>query len=166
MNKNTITKKQIDEIVKASTFEVVTVFDKCTVVAMRLPNGFVLVESSACVDPENYNRDIGVSICKERLIAKVWELEGYKLQERLSNRSKVLNCKICITNGHRNLRTGRIYEVKEGYFVEDSGCRFPIDEPLESVSDLREYLTRKGRNRFYGSNYNGLDNDFVVIVED
>lgn len=88
MNKNTVTKKQIDEIVKNSTFDARTFFDKCTVVAMRLPNGFVLVESSACVDPENYDLNMGISACKERLIARVWELEGYKLQDRLYRESQ------------------------------------------------------------------------------
>lgn len=88
MAKNTITKTQIDEIVKGSTFDARTFFNKCTVVAMRLPNGFVLVESSACVDPKNYNFDMGVSICKERLVARLWELEGYKLQDRLCRESQ------------------------------------------------------------------------------
>lgn len=106
MNKNTVTKKQIDEIVKNSTFDARTFFDKCTVVAMRLPNGFVLVESSACVDPKNYDFNMGVSTCKERLIARVWELEGYKLQDRLYRESQP----------NRNMEDMTIGEMIDGGF--------------------------------------------------
>ena len=85
MKKNTVTKEMIDKIVANSETETYTVFDKCTVVAMKLPNGFVLVESSACVDPDNYDVKLGESICKEKLVNKVWELEGYCLQNKLAN---------------------------------------------------------------------------------
>ena len=57
-----------------------TVFGKCTIVAVQLKNGFVLVESSSCVDPINYSEAIGMSICIERIKNRLWELEGYKLQ--------------------------------------------------------------------------------------
>lgn len=55
-------------------------FDKCTLVCVKLENGFVLTESSACVDPANYNEEIGKEICFERIKNKIWELEGYRLQ--------------------------------------------------------------------------------------
>ena len=61
-----------------------TVFGKCTVVACKLPSGFVLVESSACVSPENYDQELGESICRDRIINKLWELEGYRLQTEVA----------------------------------------------------------------------------------
>lgn len=82
-----VTKKQIDELWENSDITVMSVFDKCTVVAVKLPNGFVLVESSACVDPANYSREIGFDICKTKLINRIWELEGYLLQ----NETEVTN---------------------------------------------------------------------------
>ena len=51
--------------------------------ACQLPNGFVIVESSSCASPENYDVDMGVDICIERIKNKIWELEGYKLQNEL-----------------------------------------------------------------------------------
>ena len=78
-----ITPESIEEIMENSTFEAFTVFDKCTIVACKLPNGFVIVESSACVSPENYDKEMGASICIDRIKDKVWELEGYRLQEEL-----------------------------------------------------------------------------------
>lgn len=80
---NTVTQEQIISIMKASTVEVQTVLEKCTVVTCQLPNGFIIVESSACVDSANYNEDLGRKICMDRIINKVWELEGYKLQSKI-----------------------------------------------------------------------------------
>ena len=49
------------------------------VVAARLRNGFVLVESAGAVDKANYREDVGREICLERIKNKIWELEGYQL---------------------------------------------------------------------------------------
>lgn len=48
-----------------------------------MKNGFTLRESTTCVDPENYNEEIGKEICLKRLEDKVWLLLGYQLQEEL-----------------------------------------------------------------------------------
>lgn len=79
----TVTPEMIEEIMNNAEVHVETVFDKCTIVSCKLPNGFVVTESSACVSPENYDEDMGFEICMERIVNKVWELEGYKLQSEL-----------------------------------------------------------------------------------
>ena len=48
--------------------------------------GFVIVESSSCVDPINYSEVMGTSICIDRIKNKLWELEGYKLQNELGGK--------------------------------------------------------------------------------
>ena len=84
-SRNTVTKEMIDDIIACSDVVVDTVFDKTTVVYMRLPNGFVIVESSSCVDPANYDEEIGIDICMDKIEDKIWELEGYRLQCELAN---------------------------------------------------------------------------------
>ena len=84
----TITQEHIDEIMNNSTFDVETMFHKCTIVACQLPNGFVIVESSACVSPENYDEKMGFDICMKKIKDKVWELEGYRLQSELYGMNK------------------------------------------------------------------------------
>lgn len=163
---NKITKEQIDEIVKNSKFDVKKVFGKCTVVSMQLPNGFVLVESSACVDPKNYDRALGEQICKEKLINRVWELEGYRLQNDLNSETdepKYLNCKICIiATKSPNLTVGKIYEITDGYFIDDSLNRYPLTARLLNVDDLREYFAVHDglKHRF-----TDFGVEFVVIKE-
>lgn len=87
----TVTIEQIDEIIENSEIIIQTDFDKCTIVACRLPNGFVIVESSACVCPENYDEQVGVDICLNKIKDKLWELEGYRLQEEIYRKS-MTNC--------------------------------------------------------------------------
>lgn len=81
--KNSVTIEQIDNLIKNGEIIVNTIFEKCTLVAIKLSNGFILVESSACVDKNNYNEELGKNICIERIKNKLWELEGYKLQNLL-----------------------------------------------------------------------------------
>ena len=85
---NSVTAERITEIIENSDIEYYTMFDKCTVVACRLPNGFVIVESSACVSPENYDEETGKAICLSRIADKIWELEGYKLQSELHEKNE------------------------------------------------------------------------------
>lgn len=82
---NTVTQEQINSIIEKAQFVTETYFNKTTVVLAKLPNGFVIVESSSCVDPANYNEKMGFEICKERIVNKVWELEGFALQSKLSD---------------------------------------------------------------------------------
>ncbi|EEM02212.1 hypothetical protein bmyco0002_54920 [Bacillus pseudomycoides] len=84
--KNKITQEDINSILERTHWTIEEFHDKSTVVVAKLPNGFILTESSACVDPANYDVNIGVECCKERIVNKVWELEGYRLQCELTKK--------------------------------------------------------------------------------
>lgn len=75
---NTITNDNVDNFI--IRYEDFTIGDKTTVVRAVLANNFVVVDSSSCVDPKNFNQEIGTSICKDRIKGKVWELLGFLLQ--------------------------------------------------------------------------------------
>lgn len=81
--KNTVTKPQIDELLEKSEIKVETVYGKVTIVSCKLPNGFVITESSGAVDTANYDKKIGTEICMARIENKLWELEGYVLTKQL-----------------------------------------------------------------------------------
>lgn len=59
---------------------------KTTVLLATLKNGFEVIATSGCVDPANYNHELGVATARKRLIDKIWELEGYNLQTKLAAR--------------------------------------------------------------------------------
>lgn len=86
--KNTVTKQQIDELLEKSEIKVETVYGKVTIVSCKLPNGFVITESSGAVDTANYDEKIGTEICMTRIENKLWELEGYALTKQLYEREK------------------------------------------------------------------------------
>ena len=83
MKKNTVTQGHIDYILSQSEVQVKEAFGKTVIVACKLPNGFVIVEASSCVDPANFSLELGKGICMERITNRIWELEGYLLQNRL-----------------------------------------------------------------------------------
>ncbi|HHB1882443.1 TPA: Gp49 family protein [Bacillus cereus] len=78
--KNTVTQEDINNILEKTHWTVEEFHGKCTVVVAQLPNGFILTESSACVDPVNYDVNIEIEICKKRITDQIWYLEGYRLQ--------------------------------------------------------------------------------------
>jgi hypothetical protein len=64
---------------------------KTTVCLLTLKNGFEVIGTSACVDPSNFDMEIGKKIAYDNAIEKVWELEGYLLQESNSFKGVIFN---------------------------------------------------------------------------
>lgn len=83
---NTVTQAQVDA--QIVDIHVQTVFEKVTVVSVRLRNGFVLVESAGAVDKANYSEAVGREICLRRIKDKIWELEGYQLSTERTAQSE------------------------------------------------------------------------------
>ena len=82
--KNTVTPEQVKENMQDVIVRTLDDFGKpCTYVTVRMKNGFTLRESTTCVDPANYNEEIGKEICLRKIEHKVWFLLGYQLQEDL-----------------------------------------------------------------------------------
>lgn len=84
MNKNTVTIEQVKENMQDVIVRTLDDFGKpCTYVTVRMKNGFTLRESTTCVDPANYDENIGKEICLKRIENQMWFLLGYQLQEDL-----------------------------------------------------------------------------------
>lgn len=73
-----ISAEMVEDFIRA--VDVTTIGDKTTVVRAVLRNGFELVESSSCVSAENYDQELGASICLKKIRDKVWFLLGFLLQ--------------------------------------------------------------------------------------
>ena len=54
-----------------------------TLVIATLVNGFTITESSACVDPANYDEQIGRDICMKKIEDKVWLLLDFLMQSAI-----------------------------------------------------------------------------------
>lgn len=79
---NAITEYNVNDFIQS--YDVTQWGDKTTVVHATLTNGFIISESSSCVDPANFNMDIGASICKERIRNQVWGFLGFMLQSAVN----------------------------------------------------------------------------------
>lgn len=77
---NSLTHYDIDRMIDASEVNVQTIGEKTTLVRVVLPTGFELVEASSCVDPENYDEQVGAEICMEKIKDRLWNLMGFTLQ--------------------------------------------------------------------------------------
>jgi hypothetical protein len=69
-----------NEMIEKSQVKVVEAFGRCTMVAVQLPNGFIITESITSVDEASYNKETNTQICLERIKHKISELEAYKTQ--------------------------------------------------------------------------------------
>jgi hypothetical protein len=55
--------------------------DTVTVCSVRLDNGYSVRGESACVDPANYNEELGQSLAFKQAIGKLWPLFDFLLSE-------------------------------------------------------------------------------------
>ena len=79
---NRISQEDVDSWIKHKRVEEIEApgtGTKITVVTVTLANGFTITETSSCVDPENYDIDLGILSCMERIESKVWFLLGFLL---------------------------------------------------------------------------------------
>jgi len=82
LNAPRLTPEHIDSIIEGATFTKLE-SGKCMVCELTLKNGFTVRGEAGCVSKANYNIEIGEKISKENARDKIWELEGYLLQQRL-----------------------------------------------------------------------------------
>lgn len=77
-----ITPEHIDRIIRGETF---TVLPSCKVMVCELTlwNGFSVRGEAAVVSVENFDYEVGKRVSRNNARTKIWELEGYLLQQRL-----------------------------------------------------------------------------------
>lgn len=82
--------KEVNRILTNYERSTVKHFDKCiTIVSVKMPNGFVLTESSTCVDPSSFDIEIGTRACLGRLKPRVWQLLAY---DKMTKETSDGNC--------------------------------------------------------------------------
>lgn len=82
LNAPRLSPKSIDAVIVGKTFTMLP-SGKCMVCELTLRNGFTVRGESSCVSKENFDQEIGEDISFNNARDKIWQLEGYLLQERL-----------------------------------------------------------------------------------
>jgi hypothetical protein len=75
-----VTKASIEG--RIARVDYVVAWEKVTICNITLVNGFSVRGESACVDPRNFNFEIGKSLSYKQAFDSLWLLEGYLLAER------------------------------------------------------------------------------------
>lgn len=172
--------EKIEKLMAEADINVTTFFDKTTVVAVQFPNGFVITESSSCVDPRAYDEEEGKQICLKRIKERLWEMEGYFLQEQeylwkesydvvvKSENKKMKKAKNEVTqeiarSAHKDLMATfkKEYErdkssnLEETYYkrMEEMSREFNVEqeELAKGIAEISaENIYREFMNRFFG----------------
>lgn len=79
-----LTPDDIDAVIVSETYTTLP-SGKVMVCDLTLRNGFTVRGEASVVSKANFNEEIGRQISRDNARNKVWELEGYRLQENLYN---------------------------------------------------------------------------------
>lgn len=86
LNAPRLSPASIDAVIAGRTFTALP-GGKCIVCELTLMNGFTVRGEASVVSKENFDREVGEKVSFENARRKVWELEGYLLQQRLFDRA-------------------------------------------------------------------------------
>jgi hypothetical protein len=80
-----VNKVSLEQVLAKIVEETYTVLPsgKVVVCELTLENGFSVRGEAAVVDKRNFNGEIGMRVSREDAVRKIWQLEGYLLQEKL-----------------------------------------------------------------------------------
>lgn len=92
MNLSTsVSLEKIEDLLDKAETQEHTFWRKEHVISYKLESGFTVLGRSACVDPANFDLELGRKYARENAISQLWALEGYLLQNRLYEESKCLD---------------------------------------------------------------------------
>lgn len=80
---NKITQEMVDKVISEAEVRDEKWWDNLTIVSVKLKNGWTITETSACVDPANYDHELGKSICMEKIEDQVWKMLGWTLNDEI-----------------------------------------------------------------------------------
>lgn len=84
-----------------------------------------------CAPSDKFNFGVGAALAVERLMGKSEE------------KSEFLNARIYITNSGDNLsfEAGKVYEIKDGRFINEGVSEFPYNGNIKNLDDLKYYFS-------------------------
>lgn len=80
MTSNTVTQEEIYALLEACETQEHCFWGKELVVSYKLPCGFTISGRAACVDPANFNLQVGRNLAKRDVERQLWQFEGYRKQ--------------------------------------------------------------------------------------
>lgn len=141
MSKITVTEQEVKDNMKDVLCRTEVEFGKpVTYVTVRMKNGFTLRESTTCVDPANYDENVGKQICLEKIEDKVWMLLGYALQDKIADEKSELVNRLIQEYTELKERHGKLQEFLGHNDVNAVG-RTQYDLLVQQYAYMSNYLS-------------------------
>lgn len=103
LNAPRITPAHIDSLIVRETFTELP-SGKVMVCELTLKNGFTVRGEGSAVSRENFNVEVGMQVSRKKAWDKIWELEGYLLQQRLYEAQDAIGMRTIL--GYQPYETG------------------------------------------------------------
>ena len=135
---------------------------KCMICEITLANGFTVRGEAACVSPENFDQEIGQKVSLENAREKIWQLEGYLLQEK----HPVVPVKVvdAVTNEEYEDWQKRVIEERDQLNSKLAKLKMFIDS--EQIHDLPESVAALMLNQRDAMNrYSSILDDRIAAFE-
>ncbi len=117
-----------------------TAFDKCTIVAVKLANGFVVTESSACVNPEDYDEKLGIELCMKKIVEHVYEMVAYEKHTKKQTEEKLRKIsEKAKEHINKDVKNKKINKLDELYKC-DGDCEHCFDNPSKDENYDNNFL--------------------------
>lgn len=86
-----VTQNDIDKLLDSAEVVEFIAFDKVLIAVYRFPTrgGFTIVGTGACVNPANFDVEIGRKVARQDASNQLWRLEGYVLQLKLAELAEI-----------------------------------------------------------------------------
>jgi uncharacterized 2Fe-2S/4Fe-4S cluster protein (DUF4445 family) len=85
-NQLRVTRQMIDDLIASSQTQEHIFWGKELLVSYQLECGFTVTGRAACIDPDNFDIEIGRLVAEENAKTQLWQLEGYRLNWDLYTR--------------------------------------------------------------------------------
>jgi hypothetical protein len=82
-NNNRVTPQEIEDLLSNAQTEEHIFWNKELAVSYKLASGFTIAGRGACIDPANFDLEIGRKVAREDAASQLWQLEGYRKQLEL-----------------------------------------------------------------------------------
>lgn len=75
-----VKKANLESLLESAVRQEAIFFGKKLVTCYQFPNQFTIITEASVIEPKKFDLEIGRSLCYERALHNMWELEGYVLQ--------------------------------------------------------------------------------------
>lgn len=135
---NKVTKEDLEYLVAQSKTTFTNPAGTLTHCVITLPCGYTVTGESACVDPANYDKELGEKYALEQAVEKLWPLEGYLLANDIYRAKKPTSYASRMIFEQSDLREklDKLYDLSS-----KPQPSFINDREWELLLDQRDYMT-------------------------